>query len=203
MTRIPATTEPASIYRLAVNARNLALTPEKYFRLCRDNPELRFELTAEKELIVMSPTGGRNGARNTDVTRQLATWAIGDATGVVFDSSTEFQLPNGAFRSPDVSWVRRDRWDTLSDEEQETFPPICPDFLIEIRSRSDSPSELVAKMEEYISNGAKLAWLIDPYARKTYIYRAGEAPAELDEPRSVSGDSVLPRFVLDLASIWP
>ncbi|MCY7285129.1 MAG: Uma2 family endonuclease, partial [Cyanobacteria bacterium CAN_BIN43] len=132
------------------------LTPEQFCRLCEANPEAKLEMTSLGELVVMSPTGGMSGNRNIKLTHRLEGWAEEDGTGIAFDSSTMFKLPNGAFRSPDVAWILLDRWNQLSLEEQETFPPICPDFVIELRSKSDSLRSLQEKMQEYINNGVQL-----------------------------------------------
>jgi Uma2 family endonuclease len=123
-------------------------------------------------------------------------------TGIGFDSSTGFTLPNGAKRSPDVAWVRRERWEALSEEERDRFPPLCPDFVIELRSRSDPLTPLQEKMAEYIANGAQLGWLIDPGERRLYIYRPEVTPECLEQPEQVSGEPLLPGFELDLREIW-
>lgn len=178
------------------------LTGEDFDQLVRDNPELRMELTTTGELILMSPTGSKTGLRNAELNRQLANWAKANRSGVVFDSSTLFVLPNGARRSPDVSWVKRERWDALTDEEQEGFAPLCPDFLIELRSRSDNLPPLEDKMVEYIANGAQMAWLIDPVKKRLYIYRPNRKAEIIDSMETVSGDPELPGFTLDLNELW-
>jgi Uma2 family endonuclease len=129
-------------------------------------------------------------------------WAVTDKTGIAFDSSTEFRLPNGAMRSPDVSWVRRSRWEALTDEEQEEFPPLCPDFVLELRSPSDRLRVVKAKMDEYIEQGAKLGLLLDPFERRVYIYRPNLPVECLEEPESINGDPILPGFTLTLTDIW-
>ena len=150
----------------------------------------------------MPPTGSWTGHRNTKLTQRLANWADKDGTGIVFDSSTLFKLPNGAKRSPDASWIRRERYDQLTEEEKEGFSPICPDFVIELRSRTDRLTTLQEKMAEYIENGAQLGWLIDPINKRVFIYRP-EQPIEcLDQPESLSGESVLIGFTLNLREIW-
>lgn len=180
----------------------LRMNDEEYFEFCQLNPELRIERTTEGDIVVMAPTGGKTGRQNARLTAALWNWAINDGTGQGFDSSTEFILPNRAGRSPDASWIRNERWNALSEKQQEQFPPLCPDFVVELRSRTDSLKSLQAKMEEYIANGAQLGWLIDPLERKVHIYRAG-APAEiLDDPETVCGDPLLNRFVLDVRSLW-
>jgi Uma2 family endonuclease len=187
---------------VALNLHSVKLSDEQFYQLCRDNEDLRLELTAEAELIIMAPTGGTTGSRNADITTQLTVWAKTDGTGLSFDSSTMFCLPNGAKRSPDGAWVRRDRWDALTEEERESFVPLCPDFVLELRSPSDSLSFLQDKMKEYIANGAGLGFLLDPKAKRVYVYRPGQAVEPLDESRIVTGDPVLSGFVLDLKDIW-
>lgn len=189
-------------FAVALDLHSVSLTDEQFYQLCQDNEDLRLELTAEGELIIMPPTGGTTGSRNADTTSQLTVWAKKDGTGLSFDSSTMFILPNGAKRSPDASWVRRERWRALSEEERDKFVPLCPDFVLELRSPSDSLSFLQDKMDEYISNGAGLGFLLDPKAKRAYVYRPGQPMEALDNPRTVSGDPVLPGFVLDLKDIW-
>jgi len=147
---------------LALDVHSVRLTDEQFFQLCQDNEDLRLELTAERELIIMSPTGGTTGTRNATINYQITSWAIQDGTGLSFDSSTMFCLPNGAMRSPDGAWVKRERWDALTQNERESFVPLCPDFVLELRSATDSLRFLQDKMEEYIANGAHLGLLIDP-----------------------------------------
>ncbi|MFS8086166.1 MAG: Uma2 family endonuclease [Acidobacteriota bacterium] len=178
------------------------LTGEDFDQLCRDNPELRMELTATGELILMPPTGSKTGALNAELNRQFANWAKANRRGVVFDSSTLFTLPNEARRSPDVSWVKRERWDALTEEEQEGFAPLCPDFVIELRSRSDNVPPLEDKMLEYIANGAQMAWMIDPLRKLVYIYRPNRNAEILENPETVSGDPELPGFTLDVRELW-
>lgn len=178
------------------------LTDDQFYELCRANHELRFERTATGEILIMPPTGTRRGNRNLRLTQQIANWTDRDGTGIAFDSSTAFKLPNGATRSPDASWIARERYDALTEDEQEKFSPICPDFVAELRSRTDTPAELHEKMEEYAANGARLGWLIDPLERKVYVYRPGAAVEVLDAPEQVAGDPVLPGFTLRLAEIW-
>ena|SRR5215216_1958488 len=140
-----------------------SVTPEQFERLCHKHRDLRLELTSTGELIVMPGTGSQTGIRNANLTYQLTAWTINDASGVCFDSSTIFALPNNARRSPDASWVRRARWDSLSEWQKEGFAQLCPDFVVELRSPSDSLATLHSKMLEYIANGASLGWLIDPF----------------------------------------
>lgn len=148
----------------------------------------------------MPPAGGRTGRRNADLTTDLNIWNRQTKLGVVFDSSTEFNLPNGGDRSPDASWIRLERWNALSEEEQETFPPICPDFVIELRSRTDSLRQLQEKMQEYLRSGLRLGWLIDP-KKQVEIYRQSRDKEVLQSPATLLGEDVLPGFVLDLKGI--
>jgi Uma2 family endonuclease len=178
------------------------LTDEQFFELCQINRDLRIERTVTGELLIMPPTGTETGGRNFRLNGQLYNWTEQDGTGVGFDSSTGFTLPNGAERSPDAAWVKLERWNALTPEQQKKFAPICPDFVVELRSPSDNLEPLKTKMQEYIDNGALLGWLIDRKNRQVYIYRPGVAVECLDNPATVSGDSVLPGFVLDLSKIW-
>ena len=178
------------------------MSEEEYFQFCQRHPDLRIELTSEGDLIIMPPTGGETGRSNFNLSGVFAHWVMTDGTGIGFDSSTEFALPNGAFRSPDVAWVRKERWEALSPAERKRFPPLCPDFVIELRSDSDRLRTLQAKMQEYIDSGAQLGWLIDPLEKKVWIYRPDAAVECLDNPGSVSGDPLLSGFVLVLDRIW-
>jgi Uma2 family endonuclease len=187
---------------LVLDIHTFRPTDEQFYQLCQDNEDLRLELTAEGELIVMAPTGGTTGARNASITARLTVWAEADSRGLSFDSSTMFCLPNGAKRAPDAAWVRRERWDALTEDEREGFVPLCPDFVLELRSATDSLSFLQNKMQEYIANGAQLGLLIDPKSKQAYVYRPNQPVECLDNPQNISGDPVLPRFVLDLKDIW-
>ena len=180
----------------------LRMNDEEFYKFCKLNPELRIERTSEGDLIVMAPTGGKTGRQNFILIGAMAQWVKSDRSGQGFDSSTVFSLPNGAKRSPDLSWVRNERWNKLTADEQEQFPPICPDFVIELRSRTDSIKDLEAKMEEYIANGAQLGWLIDPLERRVHIYRPAAEPDVLDDPKNVSGEPLLKGFVLDVRELW-
>ncbi|HEY9613384.1 Uma2 family endonuclease [Allocoleopsis sp.] len=183
----------------------VGLTDEQFYQLCVANEERRLEFTANGELIIMPPTGGESGIRNSDLNLQLGLWNRQTKLGKVFDSSTEFRLPNGAKRCPDASWVLRERWEALSRDDRKRFPPLCPDFVVELRSETDSLEQLRSKMREYRTNGARLGWLIDPQTPLVEIYRlAVEVETlnfSLDEPPTLSGEDVLPGFVLDLAPI--
>jgi Uma2 family endonuclease len=178
------------------------LTDEQFSGLCRDNPDLRLEMTAQRELMIMAPTGSKTGWRNSRLNQRLANWAEDDGSGLSFDSSTGFTLPDGAKRAPDAAWIRRERWETLSEEQQEGFAPLCPDFVVELRSPQDSLSALRDRMSEYLECGVRLGWLIDPVNRCVYVYRPGQ-PAECQEnPGLLAGDPILPSFVFDVREIW-
>ncbi|CAG5070905.1 hypothetical protein DYBT9623_03288 [Dyadobacter sp. CECT 9623] len=178
------------------------MNEEKFFQFCQMNDTLELERDAQGNVIVMSPTGSFTGGFNSKILIELGIWNKENGFGEVFDSSTGFTLPNGAVRSPDVSWVRSDRWDSLSIEQQEKFAPVCPDFIIEIRSQSDGLRYLIDKMDEYIASGTQLAWLIDRFDKKVYIYRA-DRTIVLHESIHIklSGESVLPGFELDLSAV--
>ena len=178
------------------------LSDDDFYEFCQLNRDLRIECTSDGDLIIMPPTGGETGWRNASVTAQLVVWGQADRSGLVFDSSTGFRLPNGAKRSPDGSWVSRTRWEKLSAEERAKFPPLAPDFVVELRSTSDPLAALKAKMNEYIENGTRLGWLIDPATRKAWVYRPGVETEELNSPLLLDGSPVLPGFVLQLDAIW-
>lgn len=180
---------------------NLRMTDAEFMDFCAQNPELRIEMTSKGELIVMSPVTGRGGNRNFFLSGRFFGWVERDNTGVGFDSSTCFTLPNGAKRSPDASWIKRERWEALTPEEQDEFPPICPDFVVELRSKSDRLKTLEEKMEEYLLNGAQLGWLIDPLQKRVHIYRPGQPVTILNQPHEVSGEPLLKGFVLNLTGI--
>lgn len=188
---------------LTVNLKSvIEMTDEQFFELCQNNPELRFERNANGELIIMPPTGGETGNRNGRLNQQLFNWTDADGTGIAFDSSTCFKLPNGADRSPDAAWIKLERWEALTDEEKQKFPPICPDFVIELLSPSDSLKTTQEKMQEYIDNGVGLGILINRKSRQVEIYRPGKEVEVLDSPATVSGEDVLKGFVLNLGMIW-
>jgi len=180
----------------------LRVSDDEFFNFCQQNRDLRIEQTAGGEWIIMVPTGGETGSRNNEVSRQLGNWARQDDTGVAFDSSTGYVLPNGAKRSPDASWVLRSRLALLTPEQKKKFLPLCPDFVIELRSPSDSLADTQDKMAEYRGNGARLGWLLDAAERRVHVYRPGAAVEVLDAPPSVSADPELPGFTLDLAYVW-
>ena len=192
---------PAALLPMRVRPA-VALDDDALFALCRANPDLRIERDHDGELIVMSPTGGETGRRNFRLTTKLGVWTERDGTGVGFDSSTGFVLPNGAERAPDAAWVKRARWDALTDAQRRKFVPLVPDFVVELRSASDDLETLHTKMAEYVAQGARLGWLLDPVSKTVWIYRPGaEAHACLD-PETVSGEGVLPGFELRLAEVW-
>lgn len=178
------------------------MTDEEFFAFCQLNPKLRIERTSEGEVIIMPPAGGESGRRELEGSGSLLQWAKKDGSGVAFSPSTGFLLPNGAERSPDMAWVRRERWEALTQDERERFPPLCPDFVAEIRSRTDRLRALKEKMEEYLANGAQLGWLLDPVERKVYVYRPGADAVCLDDPETVCGDPVLPGFTLDVRGLF-
>jgi Uma2 family endonuclease len=180
----------------------LTLTHEQFVELAIANRDLQLERTATGELILMPPTGGETGNRNLDMEGQLWLWNRQTRLGKAFNSSTGFHLPNGADRSPDAAWVRQDRWDALSPEERKSFVPLCPDFVLELRSESDNIKPLRTKMREYMENGARLGWLIDRKNTKVEIYRQGQDVEVLDNPVTLSGEDVLLGFVLDLTEVW-
>ncbi|MEG3897860.1 MULTISPECIES: Uma2 family endonuclease [unclassified Microcoleus] len=178
------------------------VTHEQFQEIAAVNRDLRLERTATGELIVMPPTGSETGNRNLDIEGQLWLWNRQTKLGVAFNSSSGFKLPNGADRSPDASWVKLERWQTLTPKQQEGFAPLCPDFVVELRSKSDNLEPLREKMREYMANGASLGWLIDRKNKKVEIYRPSQDVELLDNPSSLSGEDVLPGFVLDLTDVW-
>jgi Uma2 family endonuclease len=180
----------------------IRLSHEQFEQIALANQDLRLELTADGELVLMPPTGGNTGRRNSDLTYQLETWNRRSKLGVVFDSSTVFRLPNRAERSPDVSWVRLERWQALTPAEQDSFPPLCPDFVIELRSKTDRLQPLQAKLQEYLANGCRLGWLINVQDRQVEIYRPNCEPDVLNQPSTLSGESVLPGLSVATEDLW-
>lgn len=180
----------------------LTISHEQFVQLAWVNQNLQLERTATGELIVMPPTGSDTGNKNADILGQLWLWNRQTQLGQIFDSSSGFHLPNGADRSPDVSWISQDRWDTLTPEEKSGFAPLCPDFVLELRSKHDSLESLQQKMQEYQENGAKLGWLIDRNRKKVEIYRPKKSVEVQNSPDSLSGEDILPGFTLDLSEIW-
>ncbi|MBE9145488.1 Uma2 family endonuclease [Planktothrix mougeotii] len=180
----------------------LDLTAEQFWQLCQNNQDFQFERTATGELVIMPPTGGNTGKRNVKLITQLDLWNSKTGLGEVFDSNTGFTLPNGADRSPDASWVSRERWEALTFEQQEKFIPLCPDFVVELMSPSDRLEKTRQKMQEYQENGARLGWLINRKQQQIEIYRLHQEVEILDYPNEISGEDILPGFVLDLTWIW-
>ena len=178
------------------------VTPEEFERLCAEYDDLRLELTSTGELIVMPPTGAETGRLNSNLTGQLEAWFRQHHIGVCFGNNAGFTLPNGAIRSPDASWVSREKWERLTDQQKKRFAPWCPDFVVELSSPSDRPSGVRNKLVEYIETGASLGWLIDPFKRQVYVYRPNEEVVVLDNPETVSADPLLPGFTLNLTELW-
>ena len=179
----------------------IVLNDDQLFELCRRHAELKIERSAKGELEIMPPTGGSSGRRNAWLTHHLLEWAASDGSGIVFDSSTLFKLPSGAHRGPDAAWVSNERWNALTPQQKDRFPPLCPDFVVELASPSDSLSELRLKMKEYLENGARLGWLLEPQTATVEIYRPQCDVETLVKPASLSGEGVLPGFILDLSEI--
>ncbi len=188
-----------SILRMPATA---LFTSDQFYDLCRANPDWKLERTSQGDLVVMAPTGGETGARNANLLIRLGVWNEQSKLGVVFDSSTGFHLPNGADRSPDIAWVTRERWEALTPQQRETFPPLAPDFVMELMSPTDSLVDAQAKMEEYLENGVRLGWLLNRKAKQVEIYRSDTPTEILQRPNQLSGESVLPDFVLSLDGFW-
>jgi Uma2 family endonuclease len=175
---------------------------DQFYEFCRLNGDLDIERTAQGDLLIMAPASFRTSHLNLRIAAQLDQWAERDGTGVATESSGGFILPNSAMRAPDAAWIRRDRLTTVPQEQQERFLPLCPDFAIELRSSSDTLGAAQSKMREYLDNGLRLGWLIDPFARRVYVYRPGADVDVLEDPAGVDGAPVLPGFRLDLSRIW-
>lgn len=187
---------------LTINMKQFVATSDEFFDLCQANPTLQMERTAAGEVIVMSPAGSKISARNAGITGQLWQWNEERELGITFDSSGGFHLPNGADRSPDAAWILAERWNALTPRQQQKFAPICPDFVVELRSSSDSMADLRNKLQEFIDNGARLGWLIDPETHTVEIYEPGEEVEILYNPDRVAGDPVLPGFLLNMKRVW-
>ncbi|PNW52798.1 UNVERIFIED_CONTAM: hypothetical protein BEN50_10135 [Euhalothece sp. KZN 001] len=202
MIQTPTTSETETLLMAIPNTIALQVTEEQFTTLAAANRDLRLERTSQGELIVNPPTGWETGEENWKIAGELYIWwrNFGEV-GKVFDSSTGFTLPNGAIRSPDASWVSRERWEALTPEDKTTFPKICPDFVVELRSKSDKLPPLQEKMREYLENGAKLGWLIDPQSSRVEIYQTGKETEILENPTQLSGEPVLPGFILNLTRI--
>jgi Uma2 family endonuclease len=184
----------------------ISLTREEFIKLCAANPEMKLERTAKGELIVMSPTGGETGSFNSELNYELVSWnrssPISQPIGKTFDSSTGFSLPKGSDRSPDAAWISLAKWESLTPDQRKGFLPLCPEFLIELLSPSDSWKQGQAKMEEYMDNGCLLGWLIDPKHKRVAIYRQGQPVEIVDNPQTLSGENVLPNFVLEIGNMF-
>ncbi|WP_299403307.1 Uma2 family endonuclease [Acaryochloris sp. IP29b_bin.148] len=178
------------------------MSSEQFYEFCRTNPDLRIERSANGEVTVMPPAFSDTGNRNLKISQQVGNWADENDTGEVFDSSADFTLPHGATLSPDTAWIQADRWQALSPEEQASFAPIAPDFVVELRSASDSLVSLQNKMKEYIANGVRLGLLIDRQNQQVYIYRPETDPVVLEHPEIVNCEPELPGFMLKMAKIW-
>lgn len=195
----PITSSQDSPVRLSTRRR---VTPQEYRAFCEANPEWRIERSAHGELILMAPAHSRSGAQNAALNYQVYGWTLHDGTGISFDSSTGFDLPDGSNRSPDASWISKSRLATLEPGQREEYFEICPDFVVELRSSSDRIPELQAKMQDYLACGARLGWLIDPLERRVWVYRPGAAVEVLEAPATLTAGPLMPGFVLDLAPIW-
>jgi Uma2 family endonuclease len=180
----------------------IALSADQFYTLCRQNPDLKFERSPQGELILMSPTGGETGITNATLISRFVIWNEAKKLGFVFDSSTCFRLPNGGDRSPDVAWVQKDCWQALTPKQRRQFPPLSPDFVLELMSPSDRLGEVQAKMREYQVAGVKLGWLINPGDRQVEIYREDSSVDLLTAPTNLSGESILPGFTLPVAWLW-
>lgn len=181
---------------------NMIMTDDQFFDFCQLNRHFRIERNQIGDLFIMSPTDSETGQRNFNLIGELGIWTKQDGTGVGFGSSGGFTLPNGAVRSPDAAWIKRTKWEIIPADKRKKFAPICPEFVVELRSDNDNLSTLKEKMQEYIDNGTQLAWLIDRKQRKVFIYRRNCGVAELDNPQTLTGEDILPGFVLDLSEIW-
>lgn len=178
------------------------MTDEQFYQLCQVNPDVKFERDAKGRILIMAPSGGSTGNRNIKISAKIENWNEQAQLGEAFDSSTGFRLPNGAIRAPDTAWIEQSRWNALTPEQQEKFPPIAPDFVLELMSPSDVLEDTQAKMREYIENGVRLGWLIDRKTRRVEVYRSTQPVEVLENPVSLSGEDVLPGFVLNLAIVW-
>lgn len=179
----------------------LELTDEQFEQICHNNRDLKFERTAKRSLVVMSLTGGDTGERNAELNGQLWLWNRQARLGHLYDSSTGFRLPNGAIRSPDAAWVSQARWEALTPEQRQKWVPLCPDFVVELKSASDDIEDLRLKMQEYLSNGLRLGWLIDPETRTVEVYRANQPVESLSNPTEISAEEIMPGFVLSLTGV--
>ena len=202
MAGTPVVEEHFTTSSISLDVKKVGLTQDQFFQLCTDNRDFRFELTAQKELIIMPLPGPDTSWRNAIITTELTNWARKDGTGISFDCACLFILPHGANRGPDAAWLKRERWNALTPEEKRKGAPLCPEFLVELMSPSDRLSEQKEKMKEYVANGLQLGWLIDPYHKTVYVYRSGSPPQILKNPSSLSGDPVLTGFRFNVTEIW-
>jgi Uma2 family endonuclease len=206
MAKVPVIEEQLSDDMIVLNFEKVALSDDDFIELCADNRDFILETTAQKELLIMALPGAKTGRRNTILATDLEIWARHDGRGITFSPFTPFHLPNGARRAPDASWLTKQSWNALTEEQQEKLPPLCPDFVAELMSPSDRRPYrfrmLQAKMDEYISNGAKLGWLIDPYQKRVYVYRPDEPVQTLEDPHEVSGEPLLRGFLFNAAQLW-
>jgi Uma2 family endonuclease len=180
----------------------ITLSRADFIRLCAANPDLKLERTAQGELVIMSPTGGETGNLNFEIAGEVYVWNRQSGRGKSFDSSTGFSLPSGSDRSPDLAWIPIEKWEALDPSVRQGFLPLCPDFVVEILSPTDSWIQTQAKMQEYMDNGCRLGWLLDPKAKRVMIYRQGQAPELVEDPETLSGEDVLPGFTLPIRKIW-
>lgn len=178
-----------------------SMSEEEFFELCSLNPDRRLERTSQGDILIMPPTGLETSSRNSDLNEQLRRWTTRDGRGVAFDSNAGFTLPNGAILSPDASWVLRSKLAALTREQKRRFPPLCPDFVVELTSPTDRLEKVRNKMEEWIANGAGMGWLLDADKRQVYIYRP-QGIETIGNPRQLTGDGIIQGFVLDLSTIW-
>lgn len=197
----PAETYPAML-PFSLDFHSARLTDEQFEELCRNNGDMKFEMSANGELIIVAPTSPESGWKNSDLNYEVVKWSKEDRTGIVFDSSTIFTFPNKAKRSPHVSWMSKERWKTVSPSERKHFSKVVPEFVIELRSPTDSLVATQEKMGEYIENGVSLGWLIDPMKQTVHVYRGNGEVEILDNPKKVSGENVLPGFELNVREIW-
>ena len=181
-----------------LNIKNVELSDDQFYQLCQINEDWKLEQTAKGELIIMPPVGAISGNRESDFNGYIWLWNLQTKLGKVFSSSTVFTLPNGGKRSPDVAWIVNERWESLNIQEKEKFAKICPDFIIELRSRTDSLSRLQEKMQEYLDSGLGLGWLIDPQNQQVEIYRQNQTVEIVSLPTTLSGEDILPGFILEL-----
>jgi Uma2 family endonuclease len=204
-TILPTTNPPAAVDFPEISillSPVVPMTQDQYFHFCQLNADKRFERTAEGELIIMPPSGLDAGIQHAEVCIQLGNWAKAHGKGKVTGSSGGFILPNGANRAPDAAWLSPEQLASITPDQRKKFPPVCPFFLIEVKSPSDRLKKLQEKMDEYIANGARLGWLIIPEEKQVHVYRPGQPVQVLDNPQTVSGDPELPGFVLDLDPVW-